>query len=135
MKFLVRYEAVVNGATKENFFLNTEANFSSCETPERAPDYVSKSGSVYWYTDEGVVRAADHWLGVASCKWTLDGADEYAVNLAADKKESAVAGFCEWSGFSRAGFIEEEKEMPKGARAGSYKCVNGVGYKIIRKAA
>jgi len=135
MRFKVRYEAVVHGATEADFFEGTKANFTSCEIPSKKPDYESKSGSVYWYSKDGVVRAADHWLGVASCKWILDGQDEYAINKATDKREFAVAGFCKWSDFSRVGFVEEIKEMPKGTKKNSYKVIDGVGYKAVEKAA
>jgi len=135
MKFLVRYQMVIKGASKDDFFEGTKADFTTCDIPAREPDYVSKSGSVYWYTDDGVIRAADHWLGVASCKWILDGHDEYILNKATDKREFPVAGFCKWNDFSRIGFIEEIKEMPKGTRKYSYKIIDGVGYKTIEKAA
>jgi len=135
MKFKVRYETVIHGANQADFFEGTKANFVSCEIPARAPDYTSNSGSVYYYTADGVIRVADHWLGVASCKWILDGQDEYAINYATDKREFAVAGFCKWSDFSRIGFVEEVKEMPKGTRKNSYKVVDGIGYQAIEKAA
>lgn len=65
------------GAVKfdeNSFFLYTQANFKSTDKPDREPDYVSSSGSQYWYTDDGVVRGSNHWgEGVASCDWTLDG--------------------------------------------------------------
>jgi len=135
MKFLVRYQAEIKGASKDDFFEGAKANFVSCKIPSREPDYTSKSGSVYWYAEEGVIRAADHWLGVASCKWILDNQDEYILNKATDKRDFIVAGFCKWSDFSRIGFIEEVKEMPKGTRKFSYKVIDGVGYKAIEKVA
>lgn len=30
---------------------------------------------MYWYSEEGLVRMADHWHDVASCKWYLEGLD------------------------------------------------------------
>ena len=57
-----------------NFHLCSEAEFISCDRPDRDPDFVSGSGSRYWYVDGGVVRESDHWLPfVASCDWALDG--------------------------------------------------------------
>jgi hypothetical protein len=135
MKYLVRYEAVINGATKDDFFKDTEANFASCGIPSTAPDYTSNSGSSYWYTDEGVVRVSDHWIGAASCRWTLDGITENETGLAIDKREAAVAGFCRWADFSREGFIEGVREMPKGTRKGGYVFTGGIGYKVLEKVA
>jgi hypothetical protein len=135
MKFKVSYQTVIQGANKADFFEGTKANFTSCEMPEGKPDYTSNSGSIYFYTKDGVIRVANHWLGVASCKWILDGQDEYAINKATDKREFAVAGFCKWSEFSRIGFVEEIKEMPKGTRKNSYKVVDGIGYKTMEKVA
>lgn len=77
------------GFINENtFHLGTKANFVSCEAPDRAPDFVSKSGSEYWYTKDGVIRRSDHWLPhVATCDWALDGRYCYAY----------AAGFCKFA--------------------------------------
>lgn len=59
---------------ENNFFESTAANFVSCEKPNREADYISASGSAYWYTENGVVRGSNHWgEGVASCNWFLNG--------------------------------------------------------------
>ena len=51
--------------TFENFFLSTQVVFKKCKTPKREPNFVSKSGSSYWYgTDKKgsyVIRKSDHW--------------------------------------------------------------------------
>lgn len=58
----------------ENFFYATDADFQSCEKPNRKADYTSNSGSQYWYTEDGVIRGSNHWgMGIATCNWTLDG--------------------------------------------------------------
>ncbi|CAL2105470.1 hypothetical protein T190115A13A_160003 [Tenacibaculum sp. 190524A02b] len=76
--------------TFENFFLNTKALFKACKKPKREPDYVSNSGSMYWYGEnrlgQYVIRCSDHWVivsnpqkkevyndcfSIASCSWNL----------------------------------------------------------------
>lgn len=74
-----------------NFHLETAALFVPCATPGRTPDYVSGSGSQYWYEGSTVIRCANHWGIVASCKWSYNGkgSGEY------------VSGVCDLSGFYR----------------------------------
>lgn len=65
-------------ATLQNFMHGTFANFSKCERPDRAPDFVSGGGSQYWYEGSKVIRFSDHWCqSVASCAWFLDGEVHY----------------------------------------------------------
>ncbi len=60
--------------TKDNFYKYTNADFTRCDIPTREPDYMSESGSMYWYYDNFVVRCSDHWgNGINSCDWSLDG--------------------------------------------------------------
>lgn len=51
----------------------TNATFTACPLPGRKPDFISDSGSSYWDTGDGVIRAADHWGRARSCFWSLDG--------------------------------------------------------------
>ena len=69
--------------TENNFFEMTAALFSICDEPTREPDYVSGSGSAYWYENDGVIRKSDHWgHNVASCKWWLRELDmRYSENV------------------------------------------------------
>lgn len=59
------------------FHHRTEATFHPTEPPDRAPDFVSASHSVYWDLTTHVVRASDHWVGLdgcdgqATCRWDL----------------------------------------------------------------
>lgn len=87
---------------KHNYFLETYAVFKGCKPPLRDPDYVSPSGSEYWYgtnrKGEYVIRYSDHWCAkhnpssysalswsqcrrVASCRWFLRASDRHTVNL------------------------------------------------------
>ncbi len=83
---------------EHNFFMATAVNFESTTRPDREPDFVSDSGSEYWYTKDGVVRGANHWIDVASCQWFLDGRD----GLGSDDYEflsSKRYGKAKWSDF------------------------------------
>ena len=54
----------------QNFFENTLVRFEECDKPDREPDYVSDSGSCYWYLKDGVIRRSDHWgCGIGNCDW------------------------------------------------------------------
>lgn len=56
-----------------NFFVQTVANWTLCEMPERPPDFYSNSGSTYWDYGDRVRRWSDHWgPNIASCCWWLD---------------------------------------------------------------
>ena len=61
--------------TVDDFHKNTKTIFEICETPNIEPDYISDSGSKYWYTDSGVFREADHWGDVATCSWFIVDSD------------------------------------------------------------
>lgn len=54
--------------TFDNFFISTEIVFKGCKTPNRKSDFVSESGSRYWYGENKkgkyVIRCSDHWVGV-----------------------------------------------------------------------
>jgi hypothetical protein len=73
-----------------NFFISTQAVFKGCKIPKRKPDYVSDSGSIYWYGENKkgsyVIRQSDHWVNlkkignntiirqcarIATCQWHL----------------------------------------------------------------
>lgn len=60
---------------KDNFFKNTYGVFRSLSNFSiyGDPDFVSESGSKYWYLDHGLIRQSDHWGSVSSCFWKLNG--------------------------------------------------------------
>lgn len=66
---------------------------------DKTPDYISKSKSVYFYSDEGVYRISNHWGRAANSKWRL----EPLVNNASKSK----AGFAKWGDFHRDNDIEK----------------------------
>lgn len=81
---------------RENFYINTEADFKNAKPPEREADYESGSGSEYWYEKDGVYRRSNHWgSGIASCDWYLDGEN---INSFYDNK-GVRTGYAKWSDF------------------------------------
>ena len=55
-------------------------------------DYVSKSGSTYYITKEGVYRQSNHWGRVANCRWRLE-------TLQNDQISKIKVGYAKWSDF------------------------------------
>lgn len=80
-----------NNFHKNTFCIFTEAAFSEIENQK--PDYKSKSGSAYYFTENGVYRLSDHWGRAANCKWRLqtDTRSESRIKL----------GFAQWTAFHR----------------------------------
>ena len=99
------YKSVQDGiANSLNFFDNTIALFKECDKPKRKPDFISDSGSIYWYFKKGVIRGADHWGDrVANCSWAFefsDGKRTYGYNPWNSKTFSEYKyGFCRWEDF------------------------------------
>lgn len=84
---------------QSNFFISTIAEFNLIEdvdvfksiVKDKDCNYISESGSMYWYTDEGVYRLSDHWQRVASCYWN--------INCEPPTDGEEILGFCKWSEF------------------------------------
>ena len=55
------------------------------------PDYKSKSGSSYFFTQDGVYRLSNHWGRAANCKWRL------AANTS--NASRTKLGFAMWNSF------------------------------------
>ena len=80
---------------KYNFFKYTYCEFDSVKIDffkEKKTHFKSKSGSYYFYTEEGVFRYSDHWGRVASCRWRIKGIDVY-------KNQDFYVGFAKWTDF------------------------------------
>lgn len=74
-----------------NFHDSSTADFLPCTIPQRHADFESASGSRYWHTPAGVIRASDHWQrGIRSCNWYLAGAAYRGPER---------AGHCRWEDF------------------------------------
>lgn len=75
-----------------NFYIETVADWKRCEIPDRSPDYVSFSGSVYWDCGDKVIRCSDHWgRKISTCCWYL----EYQEI----KSSSCLCGVCNYEDF------------------------------------
>lgn len=82
---------------EHNFFMATEATWFPMSEPYLVPDYISDSGSEYWYSNNGVVRGSDHWgAGVGSCDWFMEGDDWYS---SWDDNKGKRYGYCPWGKF------------------------------------
>lgn len=62
--------------------------------------YQSPSGSQYYFTEQGVYRASNHWGRAANCKWRLH-ADWSLV------KHRIKIGFARWEWFYRDNEVEK----------------------------
>jgi hypothetical protein len=85
----------LNRYTSNNCFKHTFCDFKKVDHRffnENQIQFKSKSGSSYFYTDEGVYRYSNHWGRVANCRW----------RLLSDKKlksQEYHVGFAKWSDF------------------------------------
>ncbi|WP_420572913.1 hypothetical protein [Kordia sp.] len=101
---------------KQNFFKNTYCIFKSVDfqiVKNKKPNFVSKSGSQYFYTDEGVYRISTHWGRAATCKWRLQTDAETFKN---GKK----LGFAKWSSFYKDNEVEKLYFIKKSAFSNKY---------------
>lgn len=58
-------------------------------------NYKSKSGSSYFFTEDGVYRLSNHWSRVANCRWRL----EENPKLQKTNPNRIKLGFAQWSEF------------------------------------
>ncbi len=99
------YKDIQDGiASEENFYDNTVAIFEEIKKPRTAPDYISESGSRYWYKKDGLIRGSNHWGNrVANCDWalklkngkTIYGNSAFSAKSFRDEKY----GFVKWKNF------------------------------------
>jgi ribosomal protein S8 len=88
---------------KENFFKNTYCIFKTVDPEEltnKTPDFTSRSGSQYFYTEAGVYRISSHWGRAATCRWRLQTDANNFRNV-------TKVGFAEWSSFYKDNEIEK----------------------------
>lgn len=80
---------------KTNFHRHTFCVFKEIRIEELIglkPNYTSKSGSSYYFKDEGVYRVSNHWGRAANCKWRLQALD----NVPSSRTR---AGYANWNEF------------------------------------
>ncbi len=78
-----------------NFFKHTYCIFTGVDLSEIAnkkANYISKSGSSYFYEDAGVYRLSNHWGRAANCRWRLE-------KSSLERSEGAKLGFAKWTSF------------------------------------
>ena len=101
--------------TTDNFYQNTIATFSHANEPIKKLDFVSESGSVYWYMPKGVYRTSTHWNYISNCFWgfcSQNGDIEIDEdNLVYKRGEPIiVCGFCAWNKFK---FLKNENSWSR----------------------
>ena len=88
---------------KHNFFKNTYCIFKAVDVStlkDKKPDFTSRSGSIYYYTEEGVYRISSHWGRAATCKWRLQTETSIIKN-------GTKAGFAAWTSFCKDNEVEK----------------------------
>jgi hypothetical protein len=88
--------------TKNNFHKHTFCIFNEVlvsEIEHLTTNFVSKSGSSYLFTDEGVYRKSNHWGRAANCKWRLQ------TNFSTASRTKI--GFAKWAEFHPINEIEK----------------------------
>jgi hypothetical protein len=85
------------GFNRTNFHSNTFCEFTEVDVlPANIskPHFKSKSGSAYYFTDEGVYRSSNHWGRAANCRWRLITTSKAKINNAQQR-----IGFAKWTDF------------------------------------
>lgn len=102
-----KYASLNEPITRDNFYDHTACNWNEVDDKLFVkPDYVSDSGSKYWYTDNGVYRMSNHWgFGVGSCDWTLNSHPELSYR----DEGSDRLGYAEWKDFTHT----DDKSFPQ----------------------
>lgn len=111
-----------------NFHLGTHGMFTHGPQPERPPDYVSDSGSRYWFSPAGVYRLSNHWAGQhgctgqRSCLWQID------VKF---QRRSVIGGYCRWDAFKKRSVIRKRRKLkpPRSRRVDAESSVATKGHR------
>ena len=101
---------------KRNFFKNTYCIFTAVDTnvlADKKPNYTSRSGSQYFYTEDGVYRISSHWGRAATCKWRLQ-------TDASSFRNGTKAGFAKWNHFFCDNDVEKLYFVKKSAFTHKY---------------
>jgi hypothetical protein len=88
---------------KTQFFKNTFCVFEAVDSTiveNLEPNFISDSGSQYFYTEEGLYRLSNHWGRLGNCKWRLIASE--IENLSKTK-----LGYASWDSFYPDNNIEE----------------------------
>jgi hypothetical protein len=115
---------------KHTFCIFQEVTFESINYLK--PNFISKSGSSYYFTEQGVYRHSNHWGRAANCKWRL-------VSNGISKDRSKV-GYSNWCDFysdndqEKLYFIEIDYSN-QSAQFNHYKSDKFTKDKVLRTAA
>lgn len=80
---------------KSNFHKHTFCIFKEVplhETEGLKPGHNSKSGSSYYFTEEGLYRVSNHWGRAANCRWRL-------LPMKRVNRSRTKAGYAKWADF------------------------------------
>ncbi len=83
---------------RNNFHKHTFCIFKEVsihEIKDLMVSFKSKSGSVYYYTDNGVYRLSNHWSRVANCRWRL----LENSNIQNSNSNKNKLGYANWNDF------------------------------------
>lgn len=78
---------------KYTFCIFNEVHFDTIKQLKH--NYKSKSGSWYYFTEEGVYRLSNHWSRVANCRWRLQANPQLPVT----NNNRTRLGFAKWTDF------------------------------------
>ncbi|MCH4830846.1 MULTISPECIES: hypothetical protein [Flavobacterium] len=95
-KIISKYYPKVN-SLKKTFCVFEEVSYSCISN--LTPDFVSKSGSNYFYTQKGIYRLSNHWGRFANSKWRL-------INHDLETSKFKV-GYATWDSFFPDNEIEK----------------------------
>ena len=94
----------MKGYNKLNFHKHTYCEFEMMDVDffnQNSIHYKSKSGSMYFYSDEGVYRHSNHWGRVANCRWKINGVENY-------KNQNYYTGYTNWNEFYALNSTEKD---------------------------
>lgn len=74
---------------KHTFCIFQEVTFESIT--DLKPNFISKSGSSYYFTEQGVYRHSNHWGRAANCKWRL-----VSNGISKDRSKVGYANWCDF---------------------------------------
>ncbi|WP_339837801.1 hypothetical protein [uncultured Flavobacterium sp.] len=96
----------VKAYNKHNFHKHTFCVFKEVslqEITQLQPNYSSKSGSSYYFTEEGLYRVSNHWGRAANCRWKLDSSEVRSANSNLVEKNlnkvQIKVGYAKWTDF------------------------------------
>lgn len=84
---------------KHTFCIFKEVDLDSIK--ELKLNYKSKSGSSYYFTENGVYRLSNHWSRVANCRWRLVPNFDFVTLSAVEVSNTnrTKLGFAKWTDF------------------------------------